>query len=92
MGEDAIITPTFWCDYGYNMVVRNSFYANQNLIITDGAKVTFGGHVFVAPNCCFTTTEHSIDPDQRKSGVEVAKPITIGSNVYLGAGTIILAV
>lgn len=91
MEEDAIITPPFWCDYGYNISVGKSFYANRNLIITDGASVIFGDHVFIAPNCCFTTAEHAIDPEQRKAGVEIAKPITVGNNVWIGAGSTILA-
>lgn len=91
MGRDVMITPPFWCDYGYNITLGDSFYSNHNLIITDGARVTFGDHVFVAPNCCFTTAEHSIDPEQRKAGVEIAKPITIGNNVWIGASSTILA-
>lgn len=91
MGSDVVITPPFWCDYGYNISMGNFFYSNHNMIITDGAKVTFGDNVFVAPNCCFTTAEHAIDPAMRKAGVEIAKPITIGNNVWIGAGTTVLA-
>lgn len=91
MGKEVIVTPPFWCDYGYNITVGDYFYSNHNLIITDGAKVTFGDHVFIAPNCCFTTAEHAIDPEMRKAGTEVAKPITVGSNVWIGAGSTILA-
>jgi len=91
MGSDVTITPPFWCDYGYNITVGNFFYSNHNMVITDGAKVSFGDNVFVAPNCCFTTAEHAIDPEMRKSGVEIAKPITIGNNVWIGAGSTILA-
>lgn len=91
MGKEVIVTPPFWCDYGYNITVGDYFYSNHNLIITDGAKVTFGDHVFIAPNCCFTTAEHAIDPEMRKAGIEVAKPITVGSNVWIGAGSTILA-
>lgn len=80
-GKNAIITPPFWCDYGYNIVVGDDFYSNHNLIITDGAAVTFGDNVFIAPNCCFTTAEHAIDPELRKKGVEIAKPINVGNNV-----------
>lgn len=90
-GESVTITPPFWCDYGYNISVGDFFYSNHNLIITDGAKVTFGDHVFIAPNCCFTTAEHAIDPQMRKAGIEIAKPITIGSNVWIGAGSTVLA-
>ncbi len=91
MGSNVMITPPFWCDYGYNITVGDYFYSNHNLIITDGAKVTFGDHVFIAPNCCFTTAEHAIDPQQRKAGIEIAKPITVGNNVWIGAGSTILA-
>ncbi|MBR2919168.1 MAG: sugar O-acetyltransferase [Clostridia bacterium] len=91
MGSDVIITPPFWCDYGYNISVGNNFYANHGLVITDGAKVTFGNNVFIAPYCCITTAEHAIDPEMRKAGVEIAKPITIGNNVWIGAHSTILA-
>lgn len=91
MGDNVMITPPFWCDYGYNISVGDYFYSNHNLIITDGAEVKFGNNVFIAPNCCFTTAEHAIDPEQRKAGMEVAKPITVGNNVWIGAGSTILA-
>lgn len=91
MGANTIITPPFCCDYGYNISVGDFFYSNHNLIITDGTDVTFGDHVFIAPNCCFTTAEHAIHPEQRKDGVEIAKPITVGNNVWIGAGSTILA-
>ncbi len=90
MGKEVIITPPFWCDYGYNITIGDYFYSNHNLIITDGAKVAFGDNVFIAPNCCFTTAEHAIDPEMRKAGIEIAKPITIGNNVWIGAGAVVL--
>ena len=89
--ESFYVLSPFWCDYGYNISVGDYFYSNHNLIITDGARVTFGNHVFIAPNCCFTTAEHPVDPEQRKAGLEIARPITIGSNVWIGAGTTVLA-
>lgn len=91
MGRDTVITPPFWCDYGYHIHLGDSFYSNHGLVITDGANVTFGDHVFIAPNCCFTTAEHAIDPELRKAGVEIAKPITVGNNVWIGAGATVLA-
>lgn len=91
MGDEVIVTPPFWCDYGYHITVGNFFYSNHNLIIQDGANVTFGDHVFIAPNCCFTTAEHALDSEMRKAGIEIAKPITIGNNVWIGAGATILA-
>lgn len=91
VGADAAVTPPFWCDYGYNIFIGNSFYSNHGLIVTDGAKVTIGDNVFIAPNCCITTAEHAIDPEQRKEGMEIAMPVTIGNNVWLGANVTVLA-
>lgn len=91
MGKNVVITAPFWCDHGYNISIGDDFYSNHNLVITDGANVTFGDHVFIAPNCCFTTAEHAIDAEQRNRGLEVAKPIQIGNNVWIGAGATILA-
>ena len=91
MGKESYITPPFWCDYGYNITVGDYFYANHGLIITDGARVSFGDNVFIAPNCCLTTAEHAIDPEMRKAGVEIVKPITIGNNVWIGANCTVLA-
>lgn len=89
--KDTVITPPFWCDYGYNIFVGKHFYSNHNLVITDGARVEFGDNVFIAPNCCFTTAEHAIDPVQRREGFEVAMPIKVGNDVWIGAGCVILA-
>lgn len=89
--ESTTIVPPFWCDYGYHISVGKSFYANHNLVIQDGASVTFKDNVFIGPNCCFTTAEHAIDPEMRKSGIEIAKPITVGNNVWIGAGTTVIA-
>lgn len=90
MGSDVAVNTPFWCDYGYNTTVGDFFFANHNCQILDGAKVIFGDHVFIAPNCLFTTAEHALDAAQRNEGLEVALPITVGNNVWIGAGTIVL--
>lgn len=90
MGENITVNAPFWCDYGYNTTVGDYFFANHNCQILDGGKVTFGDHVFIAPNCIFTTAEHALDADQRNAGLEVALPITVGNNVWFGAGVIVL--
>lgn len=84
-GNFTILTP-FWCDYGYHIELGKNFYANHNLIILDEAKVTFGDNVFIAPNCGFYTAGHPIDVPRRNQGLEYARPIDIGNNVWIGAG------
>ena len=88
-GEFFIEQP-FYCDYGYNIEIGENFYSNVNLVILDGAKVTFGDNVFIAPNCGFHTAGHPLDVAQRNQGLEYARPITVGNNVWIGAGVNVL--
>ena len=89
-GKNCFVTAPFNCDYGYNIIMGDNFYANHNCIILDCAQITFGNNVFVAPNCCFTAAAHPIDPAERAKGLEFAKPINIGDNVWIGAGVTVL--
>ena len=84
-GDFCIIAP-FWCDYGYNIEIGEKFFANHNTVILDGGKVIFGDNVFIAPDCGFHTAGHPIDFERRNQGLEYAYPITVGDNVWIGAG------
>ena len=84
-GDFTIIAP-FWCDYGYNISIGENFFANHNTVILDGAKVTFGDNVFIGPDCGFYTAGHPLDRERRNQGYEYAYPITVGDNVWIGAG------
>ena len=88
--ENFLIEQPFWCDYGYNIELGENFYSNHNLIILDGNKVKFGDNVFIAPNCSFYTAGHPIDVERRNQGLEYAKPITIGNNVWIGGNVCVL--
>lgn len=89
-GNQFCITAPFWCDYGCNIEVGENFYTNHNCVILDGAKVTFGNNVFIAPNCIFSTAGHPLDVQQRNQGLEYAYPITVGDNVWFGASVTVL--
>lgn len=89
-GDFLIAEQPFYCDYGRNISVGEDFYANHNLVILDGARVKIGSHVYIAPNCVITTAGHPLDAEQRNRGLEYAFPITIGDNVWLGAGVMVL--
>lgn len=88
--ENFWIEQNFFCDYGYNIEIGENFYSNHNLVILDANKVTFGDNVFIGPNCGFYTAGHPIDKEQRNEGLEYAKPIKVGNNVWLGGNVIVL--
>ena len=84
------IEPTFWCDYGYNIEFGENFYSNHNLVILDGAKVSFGSNDFIGPNCGFYTAGHPLNFKERNEGLEFAKPIFVGDNVWFGGNVVVL--
>lgn len=85
-GDNFTVVAPFWCDYGSNIEIGDNFFANHNCVILDGAKVTFGDNVFIAPDCGFYTAGHPLDAERRNQGLEYAKPITVGDNVWIGGG------
>lgn len=85
-GNNIHIEPDFWCDYGSRIEVGENFYSNHGLVILDAGKVTFGNNVFIAPGCGFHTSGHPIDFERRNQGLEYAYPISVGNNVWFGAG------
>lgn len=89
-GQHLTIESPFQCDYGYNIRVGENFYANVGLVILDGAPVTFGHDVFIGPYCGFHTAGHPFDAERRNRGLEYARPITVGDNVWFGAQCCIL--
>ncbi|TBM25155.1 sugar O-acetyltransferase [Hafnia paralvei] len=87
--KQAEITGPFFCDYGYNINIGQHFYANTDLTILDIAPVTIGDNVMFAPRVQLYTAAHPTNPEQRISGIEFGKPITIGNNVWIGGGVIV---
>ncbi len=89
-GEHFHIEQPFWCDYGYNIEIGDYFYANHGLTILDVAKVTFGSHVFIAPDCGFYTAGHPLDAQLRDQELEYGLPITVGDSVWIGGHVTVL--
>lgn len=90
VGIKLHVNTPFNCDYGFNIEVGDYFFANFNLTILDEAKVTFGDHVYIGPNCSFYTAIHPINPEERNKDIESAKPITVGDSVWFGGNVTVL--
>ncbi|GAA0133576.1 maltose O-acetyltransferase [Paenibacillus sp. YSY-4.3] len=88
--ENAYIEPTFRCDYGYNIHVGRQFYANFDCVILDICEVRIGDYCFMAPGVHIYTATHPLDPQERNSGLEYGKPVTIGNNVWIGGRAVIV--
>ncbi|MBQ9487270.1 MAG: sugar O-acetyltransferase [Selenomonadaceae bacterium] len=88
---DAVdIFSPFMVDYGYNVFLGAGTFFNHNVYLMDCAEIRLGKKCFVGPNCGFYTAIHPLDVERRNAGFEMAKPITIGDNVWIGGGVTIL--
>lgn len=83
------VEPPFYCDYGFNIELEGMFFANFNCVILDVAKVTIGDGVLLGPGVQIYTATHPLEASIRKTGMEFAKPITIGRDAWIGGGAII---
>jgi maltose O-acetyltransferase len=90
LGDGAEIRPPMQCDYGYQIHIGARTFINFGAVLLDVAKITIGEDVQVGPNVQFLTPTHPIDADLRRAKFEAAEPITIGNNVWLGGGVIVL--
>lgn len=83
-GNNCFIEPSFKCDYGFNIHVGENFYANFDCVFLDVCEIRIGNNCMIAPQAAIYTATHSIDPDDRNSGLEYGKPVTIGNNCWIG--------
>ena len=88
-GKNVWIEPPFQCDYGSNIELGDKVYFNFNCIILDVMKVRIGADTLIGPAVQIYTAMHPTDWKQRAAGPEYAKPVSIGTNVWIGGGAII---
>ena len=88
-GPGLYIEPPFYCDYGANIQMGEKVYFNFGCTILDVMRVTIGDSTLFGPSVQIYTAMHPIDWKERSSGIEFAKPISIGSHVWVGGGAII---
>lgn len=86
---DAWVQPPFFCDYGTNISLGSKVFFNFNCVVLDCAEVTIGNNVLFGPAVQIYTATHPVSATERRKWLEFAKPITIGSDVWVGGGAII---
>jgi len=90
--KNAIIEAPFHCAYGINIELGDQVFLNAGCTILDTAKVTINDHCALGPNVQIYCAEHHQDPVKRcVDGLETARPVFIGKQVWIGGGAIILA-
>lgn len=91
VGEETWVRPPFHCDYGWQTHLGPRSFVNFNAVFLDVARITIGADVQIGPNVQLLTATHPVEAEPRRAKWEAAQPITIGDNVWLGGGVIVLA-
>lgn len=86
---DAWIQPPFFCDYGTNISLGEKVYFNFNCVVLDVMAVSIGSNVLFGPAVQIYTATHPLIAAQRRTGLELARPVTVGSDVWVGGGAIL---
>ena len=90
-GEQLYVETPVTLDYGCHISVGERFFANFNWTVLDTCPVTIGDNAMLGPNVQFYTALHPLNAQERIAGPEYGAPITIGDNVWIGGGAMILA-
>ncbi|NDV96309.1 sugar O-acetyltransferase [Dysgonomonas sp. 521] len=100
-GENVWITAPFYVDYGENIHIGNNCEINMNCVFLDCNKITIGDNTGIGPSVQIYAVTHPVKPNERLSQnteenaapsfwKTYSAPVTIGSNVWIGGGAIIL--
>lgn len=88
-GAGLWLQTPFYCDYGTNMLVGEKVFFNFNCVVLDVMQVTIGSRTLFGPNVQLYTATHPMNPQERASGLEFAKPISIGEDVWVGGSVVV---
>ena len=87
-GANVWLQPPFYCDYGTNISLGESVYFNFNCVVLDVCPVIIGDFTLFGPAVQIYAATHPMNAEQRRK-VELGKPVEIGSDVWVGGGSII---
>ena len=90
VADDVFIEAPFHCSYGINIRLGSRVYLNAGCTIVDSGSVRIGADSMLGPGVHIYCAEHHKDPVLRAKGIEIALPVEIGDDVWIGGGAIIL--
>jgi maltose O-acetyltransferase len=89
IGAETVVVPPFFCDYGVHIRLGADCYINTNAIFLDSAEIRVGDHSQIGPGVQVLAADHPREPELRQADIELARPVAIGENCWIGAGAIL---
>ena len=93
LGERVEVEAPFYCHYGYNIRIGDDTEIGRHCEIGDSCTVRIGARCVLGPGVRFCTEDgaHHMPRPPSVKRLSVARPIHVGDDVFIGAGSIILA-
>lgn len=91
-GKGSYIEPNVFIDFGCHVSLGKNVYLNTGCILLDSAEIKIGDNTMIGSGVQILTPEHPLIAEERitKKDFEIAKPVKIGKNCWIGSGAIIL--
>lgn len=90
LGQGTLLRPPFYCDYGYNIHLGRDVFVNFGCVFLDVARIEIGNGTQIGSCVQMLAADHPRRPDLRRQGLELGRPISVGRNVWIGSGALLL--
>lgn len=88
-GAGFEVRQPFFCDYGSNIYAGDNLFVNYDCVFLDCNVIRIGDNVMLGPKVQIYTAHHPLEPEARRTLVEMASPVHVGDDVWVGGGVII---
>ncbi|MEM1302808.1 MAG: sugar O-acetyltransferase, partial [Pseudomonadota bacterium] len=89
-GDGCAMRAPIYVDYGYNIHLGDNVFFNYNCVLLDVCPIHIGDRTAIGPMCQILTADHPRTQMDRAQMLEFGQPITIGQDVWMGGGAIVL--
>lgn len=89
-GTGCALRAPFYADYGYNIHLGDNVFFNYGCVVLDVCPIVIGNMTQIGPYVQILTADHPRDAETRDAGLEFGKPISIGRNVWIGGGALLM--
>jgi acetyltransferase-like isoleucine patch superfamily enzyme len=86
--DTFFIIPPFHSDFGENITIGKNVFVNHACTFMDRGGITIEDNVLIGPKVNLITTNHPINPAERRA--TISHPIVIKKGAWIGVGATIL--
>lgn len=86
--DTFFIIPPFYSDFGENINIGKNVFVNHACTFMDRGGITIEDNVLIGPKVNLITTNHPLNPNERRA--TISSPIIIKKGAWIGVGATIL--